>query len=66
MDSVLAIRKGLTEHQNKDNPSPAVTPQPSPLAQPTSDPMNQSLKIPVLNQADVQDDRLHIKPESIL
>ncbi|KAK1146052.1 Glycerophosphocholine phosphodiesterase [Aspergillus melleus] len=47
VDSVLAIRKGLTEHQNKD--TPAVTPQPSPLAQPTTDPMNQSLKIPVLN-----------------
>ncbi|KAI9045229.1 glycerophosphocholine phosphodiesterase [Aspergillus affinis] len=59
VDSVLAIRKGLTEHQNKD--TPAVTPQPSPLAQPTSDPINQALKIPVLNQADVQDNHLNIK-----
>ncbi|KAA8652505.1 hypothetical protein EYZ11_007679 [Aspergillus tanneri] len=66
VDSVLAIRKGLTEHQKDDTP-PSVTPQPSPLAQPTaSDPLKESFTIPVLNKTEFKEDHLHVKPEVFL
>lgn len=64
VDSVLAIRKGLTEHQNKDTPSD--TPEPSPRAQPASGALKDSIQIPVLNQAEQKDSELHIKPEDVL
>ncbi|KAB8078227.1 GDPD-domain-containing protein [Aspergillus leporis] len=63
VDSVLAIRKGLTEHQNKED-SP--TPQPSPLAQPTPIALKESMQIPVLNQTEEKGDHLHVKPETLL
>ncbi|KAL4890179.1 Glycerophosphoryl diester phosphodiesterase family-domain-containing protein [Aspergillus ambiguus] len=65
VDSVLAIRKGLTEHQSKGD-TPSETPEPSPLAQPTSAPLKESIQIPVLNQAEKKDNELHIGPESVL
>ncbi|KAL5362390.1 Glycerophosphoryl diester phosphodiesterase family-domain-containing protein [Aspergillus floccosus] len=64
VDSVLAIRKGLTEHQKGDTPGD--TPEPSPLAQPTSGPLKESIQIPVLNQAEQKDNELHLSPESAL
>ncbi|KAF9886387.1 Glycerophosphocholine phosphodiesterase [Aspergillus nanangensis] len=64
VDSVLAIRKGLTEHQSKDTPGD--TPQPSPLAQPTSGSLKESIQIPVLNQAEQNDNELHIGPEAVI
>lgn len=64
VDSVLAIRKGLTEHQQGDTPGD--TPEPSPLAQPTSGPLKESIQIPVLNQAEQKDNELHLNPESAL
>ncbi|GKZ30627.1 glycerophosphocholine phosphodiesterase [Aspergillus brasiliensis] len=64
VDSVLAIRKGLTEHQGKGD-TPGVSPQPSPLAKATSGSLKESLNIPVLNQTEQKDDHLHVKPEAI-
>lgn len=64
VDSVLAIRKGLTEHQGKGD-TPGVSPQPSPLARATSGSLKESLNIPVLNQTEQKDDHLHVKPEAI-
>ncbi|KAL1967929.1 hypothetical protein VTN77DRAFT_2346 [Rasamsonia byssochlamydoides] len=55
VDSVLAIRKGLTEHQNKDN-TPKPSPKPSPRSEPQTleggpDALKDTLDIPVLNSA---------------
>ncbi|KAF5859617.1 Glycerophosphocholine phosphodiesterase [Aspergillus alliaceus] len=63
VDSVLAIRKGLTEHQGKEN---LLTPQRSPLAQPTAIALKESLQIPTLNQAAQKGNRLHIKSEEVI
>ncbi|PYH37863.1 glycerophosphocholine phosphodiesterase [Aspergillus neoniger CBS 115656] len=64
VDSVLAIRKGLTEHEGKGD-TPGVSPQPSPLARATSGSLKESLNIPVLNQTEQKDDHLHVRPEAI-
>ncbi|PWY84903.1 GDPD-domain-containing protein [Aspergillus heteromorphus CBS 117.55] len=64
VDSVLAIRKGLTEHQGKGD-TPGVSPQPSPLAQPASGALKDSISIPVLSHTEQKDDHLHVKPEAI-
>ncbi|PYI11180.1 GDPD-domain-containing protein [Aspergillus sclerotiicarbonarius CBS 121057] len=65
VDSVLAIRKGLTEHQSKGD-TPGVSPQPSPLARAASGALKESINIPVLNQTEQKDDHLHVKPEAII
>ena len=65
VDSVLAIRKGLTEHQSKGD-TPGVSPQPSPLARAASGALKESINIPVLNHTEQKDDHLHVKPEVIL
>ncbi|KAE8342246.1 hypothetical protein BDV24DRAFT_130587 [Aspergillus arachidicola] len=61
VDSVLAIRKGLTEHQSN-----TVTPQRSPLVQPTPVALKDTLQIPILNQAEQKEDHLHIKPDAVI
>ncbi|KAE8378805.1 Glycerophosphoryl diester phosphodiesterase family-domain-containing protein [Aspergillus bertholletiae] len=61
VDSVLAIRKGLTEHQSN-----SVTPQRSPLVQPTPVALKDTLQIPILNHVEQKDNHLHIKPEAII
>ena len=63
-DSVLAIRKGLTEHENKS--APGLTPDASPLSQPTVSALKDAYKIPVLNQVEEKDDQLHVKPDVLL
>ncbi|KAL4919771.1 Glycerophosphoryl diester phosphodiesterase family-domain-containing protein [Aspergillus aurantiobrunneus] len=65
-DSVLAIRKGLTEHESKGGSTPGLTPQASPLSQPTIAALKEAYKIPVLSQTEQKDDHLHVKPEAIL
>ncbi|RAH86480.1 GDPD-domain-containing protein [Aspergillus japonicus CBS 114.51] len=65
VDSVLAIRKGLTEHESKRG-TPGVSPQPSPLAQPTPTALKDSIRIPVLDRTEEKDNGLHVKPEAIL
>ncbi|KAL4950044.1 Glycerophosphoryl diester phosphodiesterase family-domain-containing protein [Aspergillus filifer] len=64
VDSVLAIRKGLTEHENKS--APGLTPDGSPLSQPTVSALNDAYKVPVLNQVEEKDDQLHVKPDVLL
>ncbi|PKX97442.1 glycerophosphocholine phosphodiesterase [Aspergillus novofumigatus IBT 16806] len=65
VDSVLAIRKGLTEHQAKgDTPAPSV--QPSPLAGPNREALKESIQIPVLEQTEQKDDHLHVKQQAVL
>lgn len=61
VDSVLAIRKGLTEHQSN-----TVTPQRSPLVQPTPVALKDTLQIPILNQAEQKQDHLHVKPDAVI
>ncbi|KAL3495244.1 Glycerophosphoryl diester phosphodiesterase family-domain-containing protein [Aspergillus germanicus] len=65
-DSVLAIRKGLTEHEGKGGSTPRITPNASPLSQPTIAALKEAYKIPVLNQTEQKDDHLHVKPEALL
>ncbi|KAJ0425557.1 Glycerophosphoryl diester phosphodiesterase family-domain-containing protein [Aspergillus carlsbadensis] len=65
-DSVLAIRKGLTEHEGKGGSTPRITPNASPLTQPTIAALKEAYKIPVLNQTEQKDDHLHVKPEALL
>ncbi|KAL4887507.1 Glycerophosphoryl diester phosphodiesterase family-domain-containing protein [Aspergillus karnatakaensis] len=59
-DSVLAIRKGLTEHKGKGGSTPGLTPHASPLSQPTLAALKEAYKIPVLNQAEQKDDHLNV------
>ncbi|KAL4802316.1 Glycerophosphoryl diester phosphodiesterase family-domain-containing protein [Aspergillus unguis] len=63
-DSVLAIRKGLTEHEGKN--ATKLTPAASPLSQPTIDALKDAYQIPVLNQAEGKDNTLHVRPETVL
>lgn len=66
VDSVLAIRKGLTEHQSRIE-TPSASPYPSPLSGPTqaADPsFKDTNKIPVLDQSEKREDHLHLKPEA--
>jgi len=65
VDSVLAIRKGLTEHESKME-TPSTSPQPSPLAIPSTgdEGLKDTNKIPVLEQAEKRGDHLHVKPEA--
>ena len=65
VDSVLAIRKGLTEHESKME-TPSTSPQPSPLAVPSTgdESLKDTNKIPVLEQAEKKEDHLHVKPEA--
>ncbi|KAE8149137.1 Glycerophosphoryl diester phosphodiesterase family-domain-containing protein [Aspergillus avenaceus] len=63
VDSVLAIRKGLTEHESRGE---AFTPQLSPLAQPTPDTLKESIQIPVLNHTEQKNDHLHVKPSALI
>ncbi|KAI9376369.1 GDPD-domain-containing protein [Aspergillus egyptiacus] len=65
-DSVLAIRNGLTEHENKGGTTPRLTPHASPLSQPTVEALKEAYKIPVLNQTEQKEDHLHVKPEALL
>ncbi|KAL4784946.1 Glycerophosphoryl diester phosphodiesterase family-domain-containing protein [Aspergillus varians] len=65
-DSVLAIRKGLTEHQNKGDSTPGLTPHASPLSPPTTDSLSEAYTIPVLSQAEQKDGYLSVKPEAVL
>ncbi|KAL4975337.1 Glycerophosphoryl diester phosphodiesterase family-domain-containing protein [Aspergillus desertorum] len=65
VDSVLAIRKGLTEHEGKNGFTPGATPHASPLSQPT---INAALKdaqrIPVLNNNEDKDNYLQVKSDA--
>lgn len=65
VDSVLAIRKGLTEHQAKSD-TPAPSAQPSPLAEPNREALKESIQIPVLEQTEQKDDHLHVKQQAVL
>ncbi|KAL2829925.1 Glycerophosphoryl diester phosphodiesterase family-domain-containing protein [Aspergillus cavernicola] len=65
-DSVLAIRKGLTEREGKGGSTPGLTPHASPLSQPTIAALREAYTIPVLSQAEQKDDHLHVKPEALL
>ncbi|KAL2853230.1 Glycerophosphoryl diester phosphodiesterase family-domain-containing protein [Aspergillus pseudoustus] len=65
-DSVLAIRKGLTEHEGKGGSTPRLTPNASPLSQPTIAALREAYKIPVLSQTEQKDDHLHVKPEALI
>lgn len=62
-DSVLAIRKGLTEREGS---TPGLTPHASPLSEPTTTSLKEAYKIPVLSQTEQKDDHLHVKPEAVL
>lgn len=68
VDSVLAIRKGLTEHQNKMDATPSASPQPSPLSAPTtaSESLRDPNKIPILDQAETKENQLHLQPETYI
>lgn len=68
VDSVLAIRKGLTEHQSRMDATPSASPHPSPLSVPTAAPdsLRDANKIPVLDQAETKEDHLHLKPSAYL
>lgn len=68
VDSVLAIRKGLTEHQSRMDATPSASPHPSPLSVPTAAPdsLRDTNKIPVLDQAETKEDHLHLKPSAYL
>ncbi|KAL2864660.1 glycerophosphocholine phosphodiesterase [Aspergillus lucknowensis] len=65
-DSVLAIRKGLTEHEGKGGSTPRLTPHASPLSPPTLTGLKDAYKIPVLSQTEQKDDHLHVKPEAVI
>lgn len=62
VDSVLAIRKGLTEHQKAETPS--ISPHPSPLSEPTTGEFKDTNRIPVLDHAESREDHLHLKPQA--
>ncbi|RDW62924.1 glycerophosphocholine phosphodiesterase [Aspergillus mulundensis] len=64
-DSVLAIRKGLTEHEEKGGATPGITPSASPLSQPTVNAaLKDAYKIPVLNQTEEKDTHLSVKSDT--
>ncbi|EAW13029.1 glycerophosphocholine phosphodiesterase [Aspergillus clavatus NRRL 1] len=63
VDSVLAIRKGLTEHQARGE-TPDTSTQPSPLAEPNREALKESIHIPVLDQTVEKDNHLHMRPEA--
>ncbi|KAL4872649.1 hypothetical protein BDV12DRAFT_161916 [Aspergillus spectabilis] len=65
-DYVLAIRKGLTEHEGKGGSTPRLTPHASPLSQPTLASLKEAYKIPVLNQTEQKDDHLSVKTDASL
>ncbi|KAL2002398.1 hypothetical protein VTN02DRAFT_6864 [Thermoascus thermophilus] len=58
VDSVLAIRKGLTEHQNKDTPAPSPRPVPT-RAGSSTDSLKATLAIPTLEQMEQKANALH-------
>lgn len=51
VDSVLAIRKGLTESQNKGL-TPIPSPHPGPVASPNPETLKETMTIPALDQKD--------------
>ncbi|KAL4904912.1 hypothetical protein BDW74DRAFT_153771 [Aspergillus multicolor] len=64
-DSVLAIRKGLTEHEEKGGTTPGLTPSASPLSQPTINAaLKDAFKIPVLNQTEEKNPHLSVKSDA--
>ncbi|KKK17847.1 hypothetical protein P175DRAFT_0472761 [Aspergillus ochraceoroseus IBT 24754] len=67
VDSVLAIRKGLTEHESRGGLTPRLTPHASPLAQPTASAIiKEAFEIPILGRTEQKDDNLYVPTESIL
>ncbi|KAI9928308.1 hypothetical protein AWENTII_008024 [Aspergillus wentii] len=64
VDSVLAIRKGLTEHEKGE--TPAASPRPSPVAKPAiNDTLKEdSFQIPVLDSTEQKNGHLHVKPQA--
>lgn len=68
VDSVLAIRKGLTEHENRMDSTPSASPHPSPLSAPTtaSESLRDPNKIPILDQAETKENHLHLRPETYI
>ncbi|OJJ50907.1 hypothetical protein ASPZODRAFT_284508 [Penicilliopsis zonata CBS 506.65] len=60
VDSVLAIRKGLTESGSKGI-TPAVSPRPGPISSQEEARLKETMNIPVLDTA-VRTDHLHINP----
>ncbi|KAL5341604.1 Glycerophosphoryl diester phosphodiesterase family-domain-containing protein [Aspergillus crustosus] len=65
-DSVLAIRKGLTEHEQKGGSTPRLTPHASPLSEPTVASLKEAYKIPVLNQTEQKNDHLQVRSDTSL
>ncbi|KAL1855401.1 Glycerophosphocholine phosphodiesterase [Paecilomyces lecythidis] len=63
VDSVLAIRKGLTEHDKRETPSSS--PRPSPQRGQSADSLKESMTIPVLNSMDHEGNTIHANPQSV-
>ncbi|KAJ9265662.1 hypothetical protein DTO195F2_1701 [Paecilomyces variotii] len=63
VDSVLAIRKGLTEHDKRETPSPS--PRPSPQRGPSTESLKDSMTIPVLNNMEHQGNTIHANAQAM-